>query len=101
MIGTGNAQRAPLTRRRQSPRVGSRERYIQHPPREGPMSATEQTPTPHLDATISRFLEQVAAQGGPPICALSPTAARAVLTAVQAGPFSTPEVDSEDSTISG
>ena len=31
------------------------------------MSATEQTPTLHLDATITSFLERLAAQGGPPI----------------------------------
>ncbi len=65
------------------------------------MSSTEQTPTPNVDPTINSFLEHLAAQGGPPIYTLSPTAARAVLTAVQAGNVPKPEVDSEDFSISG
>jgi acetyl esterase len=65
------------------------------------MSSTEQTSTQNVDATINSFLEQLAAQGGPPIYTLSPTAARAVLTAVPAGNVPKPEADIEDSTISG
>ena len=64
------------------------------------MSTTEQTPTPNVDATINSFLEHLAAQGGPPISTLSPTAARAVLTAMQAGTAPKPEADIEDSTVS-
>ena len=65
------------------------------------MSIAELTSVPTLDATVDRFVQQLAAQGGPPLYTLSPTAARAVLTGVQAGDVTKPEADSEDRTISG
>jgi acetyl esterase len=65
------------------------------------MSILEQTRIPSLDATTDRFLQQLAAQGGPPLHTLSPSAARAVLTGVQAADITKPEADSEDRSISG
>jgi acetyl esterase len=65
------------------------------------MSFAEQTHIPSLDATTDLFLQQLVAQGGPPLYTLSPTAARAVLTGVQAGDITKPDADSEDRTISG
>jgi acetyl esterase len=65
------------------------------------MSTTTQTSTPSLDATIERFLKQLAAQGGPPLYTLSPAGARAVLAGVQAGEVMRYEADREDCTING
>src|SRR5437764_6556173 len=56
------------------------------------MSIVNNTQPASLDATTDRFLPVLAAPGGPPLYTLSPTAARAVLTDVQA--------DSEDRIIS-
>src|SRR2546423_1395001 len=65
------------------------------------MSTVNNTQPASLDATTDRFLQKLAAQGGPPLYTLSPTAARAVLTDVQAGDSEKPEADSEDRIISG
>ncbi len=65
------------------------------------MSITEIAPIPSLDATIERFLQTLAAQGGPPLYTLSPTEARAVLAGVQAGEGVRFEADSEECIISG
>src|SRR5260370_21849719 len=64
------------------------------------MSITEHTPIRSLDTTIERFLQALAAQGGPPLYALSPEEARAVLAGVQTGEGLRFEADSEDCTIS-
>jgi len=64
------------------------------------MSVAEHTPIPSLDAAIERFLRQLAAQGGPPLHALSPEEARAALAGVQTGQGPRFEADSEDCTIS-
>src|SRR5579859_6577134 len=64
------------------------------------MSITEHSPTPSLDATIERFLEALAAQGGPPLYTLPPEEARAVLAGMQTGQGLRFEADSEDCTIS-
>src|SRR5712692_11334988 len=65
------------------------------------MSVAAHTPIPSLDATIGRFLQKLAAQGGPPLYTLSPAEARAVLAGVQTGEIVRFEADSEDCTISG
>jgi acetyl esterase len=65
------------------------------------MSIVNKTQPASLDATTERFLQKLAAQGGPPLYTLSPTAARAVLTDVQAGASEKPEADSEDRIIRG
>src|ERR671937_1134355 len=65
------------------------------------MSIGNKTQPASLDATTDLFLQKLAAQGGPPLYTLSPTAARAVLTDVQAGDSEKPEVDSEDRIIRG
>jgi acetyl esterase len=67
---------------------------------ERPMSISEHTPVPSLDATIERFLQALAMQGGPPLYILSPEEARAVLAGVQTGQGLRFEADSEDCTIS-
>jgi hypothetical protein len=46
------------------------------------MNITEYTSIPSLDATIERFLQALAEQGGPPLYTLSPEDARAVLAGV-------------------
>src|SRR5260370_17183509 len=63
------------------------------------MSITEHTPILSLDATIERFLQALAAQGGPPLYALSPEEACAVLAGMQTGQGLRFEADSEDCTI--
>jgi acetyl esterase len=65
------------------------------------MSSTNMTQLVSLDAATDLFLKKLAAQSGPPLYTLSPTAARAVLTDVQAGDVPAPAADSEDCTISG
>src|ERR1700758_2660273 len=63
-------------------------------------SVTEHTPVPSLDATIQRFVQELAAQGGPPLHTLSPEEARAVLAGLQTGQGLRFDADSEDCTIS-
>jgi acetyl esterase len=65
------------------------------------MSTTERTPIPSLDATIVRFLQTLAALGGPPLHRLAPAEARAVLAGLQTGQSRHFEADTEDYTISG
>src|SRR5260370_23415517 len=65
------------------------------------MSTTERTPLPSLDATIERFLQALATQGGPPLYTLPPEEARALVAGVQTGQHLRFEADSEDCTISG
>ena len=62
--------------------------------------ATEHTPVPSLDATIQRFVQELAAQGRPPLHTLSPEEARAVLAGLQTGQRLRFDADSEDCTIS-
>jgi acetyl esterase len=64
------------------------------------MNITEHTPVPSLDATIERFLQVLAVQGGPPLYTLSPEEARAVLAGVQTGQGLRFEADNEECTIS-
>jgi acetyl esterase len=65
------------------------------------MSITERTRIPSLDRTIDGFLQELAAQGGPPLYTLSPTDARVVLAGLQTGEVARYESDSEDCTING
>jgi len=65
------------------------------------MSTTARAPLPSLDATIERFLQVLAAQGGPPLYTLSPEEARALVAGVQTGQYLRFEADSEDCTICG
>ncbi len=63
-------------------------------------SVTEHTPVPSLDATIQRFVQELEAQGRPPLHPLSPEEARAVLAGLQTGQGLRFDADSEDCTIS-
>src|SRR5260370_34078731 len=60
----------------------------------------EHKPVPSLDATISHCVQELAAQGGPPLHTLSPEEARAVLAGLQTGQGLRFEADVEDCTIS-
>src|SRR5260370_2881929 len=60
----------------------------------------EHKPVPSLDATIKHFVQELAAQGGPPLHTLSPEEARAVLAGLQTGQGLRFEADIEDCTIS-
>src|SRR5262249_39134036 len=71
------------------------------PNKERTMHTTEHRPIPSLDATIERFLQALVEQGHPPLHALSPAEARAVLAGLQAGQSLRFEADNEDCTISG
>ena len=63
-------------------------------------TATDHIPVPSLDATIQRFVQELAAQGGPPLHTLSPEEARAVLAGLQTGQVLRFDAGSEDCTIS-
>jgi acetyl esterase len=63
-------------------------------------SATEYNRVPSLDATIQRFVQELAAQGRPPLHTLSPEEAHAVLAGLQTGQGLRVDADSEDCTIS-
>jgi acetyl esterase len=63
-------------------------------------SATEDTSVPSLDAAIQRFVQELAAQGMPPLHTLPPEEARAVLAGLQTGPGLRFDAESEDCTIS-
>jgi acetyl esterase len=65
------------------------------------VSITERTDILSVDSTIDGFLKKPAAQGGLPLYTLSPTEARATLSAVQAGAVAKPATSSEDRTIAG
>jgi acetyl esterase len=65
------------------------------------VSITEHTSIPSLDRTIDGFVQKLAALGGPPLCTLSPAAARAALAGLQTGEIMRYEADSEDCVING
>ncbi|HET6518285.1 MAG TPA: alpha/beta hydrolase, partial [Geminicoccaceae bacterium] len=54
---------------------------------------------PVLEPTTQRFIDGLAAAGGPPIYTLGPEAARAVLAGAQAGPVAAPAARVEDATF--
>jgi acetyl esterase len=54
---------------------------------------------PTLEPTTQKLIDQIAAQGGPPLYTLSPTAARAVLTKVQKAAVKSPAASIEDTTF--
>ncbi len=62
--------------------------------------ALEHTLVPSLDATIQRFVHELAARGGPPLHTLPPEEARAVLAGLQTGQGLRFDADIEDCTIS-
>ena len=63
-------------------------------------SVTRHTSVPSLDATIEHLVQELGAQGGSPLDALSPEEARAVLGGFQTGQRLRFEAESEDCTIS-
>ena len=65
------------------------------------MSTAESTRSISFDSTIAAFLEQLQAQGGPPLYTLSPAEARNVLLNVQRVPVKLLPAEIEDRTISG
>src|SRR5690242_16650173 len=54
-----------------------------------------------IEPRTRAFLEEVNAQGGPPLYTLSPKQARGVLSGLQAMPVARPPADIEERTISG
>src|SRR5262249_56533366 len=59
------------------------------------------TQTPVLEPRTQAFIDSLAAAGGPPLYALSPDAARAVLVKVQEAPVDKVSANIEDTTFPG
>lgn len=69
--------------------------------RQPPPRVQQTTPTSSLDPGTAAFIKGLESQGEPPLYTLSPTDARAVLSAVQSMPVAKPPADIDDRTIPG